>query len=107
MPAFFEFRAHCQVIVDFAVEDDPAVAIFGEDGLIAVVEIDDFEARGAQRKKARGENALVIRSTVDERCGSFSNAFGWRTPIFSGEAGNSAQCWALLRLARFSAAMSQ
>ena len=49
MAQFLQLGAHFEVVIDFAVEDDDRVAIFGRDGLIAVFEIEDFQPRRAQR----------------------------------------------------------
>ena len=40
--------ANFEMIVDFAVEDDGGVAIFGKDGLIALGKVNDLEPRRAQ-----------------------------------------------------------
>ena len=39
------------MVVNLAIEDDSAVAVLGEDGLISLLQIDDFQARRAQGKE--------------------------------------------------------
>ena len=51
MTQFFQLSPHCEVIVNLSVEHNPAVAVFRQDGLIAVIEIDDFQACRAQREE--------------------------------------------------------
>src|SRR6267378_4026906 len=91
MPQFFEFGPQLQVIVNLAVENDSGVAVFRQNRLIAGVQIDDFQARGAHRKKIGLEDALLVGAAMGERSGCFPNALGRRRPIFSREPCNSAQ----------------
>ena len=43
----FQFRAQFRVVVDLAVEGDNRVAVLGKDRLVAGIEVDDLEPRGA------------------------------------------------------------
>ena len=45
--ALLQFPAQLQVIVDLAVKDDDGVAIFGYDGLISTLNVDDLQASRA------------------------------------------------------------
>src|SRR5262249_6749557 len=85
------------MIVDFAVEYDPAVAIVSKNGLITVVQIDDFQARRAQGKQVGVEYALLVRAAVHECGGRLPDSVRWRAPILGGGPGNSAQLSAALR----------
>ena len=47
MAAPLQFHAQFRVVVDLAVEGDDCVAALGEDGLVAGIEVDDLQPRGA------------------------------------------------------------
>lgn len=79
------------MIVDFAIENDSEVAIFGGERLVARLEINNFQARCSQRHGMRFEDTLLIRSAMDQRFRGISNATGIRNPVFVCKADNSAQ----------------
>ncbi len=66
MAALLQFPAQFQVIVDLAVKDDDGIAIRGYDGLIAAVDVDDLQARRAQRDGLGLKDALLIRAAMSE-----------------------------------------
>src|SRR5579863_2425714 len=81
----FQFGAQFQMIVDFAVEDDYSVAIRGEDGLVAAFEVNNFQAGGAERAHFRAEDALLVRSAMDEGRRGAPDAIWVGRPIFMCE----------------------
>jgi hypothetical protein len=95
-----QFGAQFEVIVNFPIEHNPAVPVLGQNGLIALLEVDDFQARSAERKQVRLKNALLVRPAVKQRGGRLPDSFRRRAPVFSGKAGNPAQRSAPLRLPR-------
>src|SRR5215472_163937 len=105
MPQALQFGAQFEVVINLSVENDSAVAVLGKDGLIALLQIDDFQARRAQGKECRMKNSLLIRAAVNQRSRGLTDSFRRRAPVFSGESGDSAQCPALLRARRLSRAM--
>jgi hypothetical protein len=62
--ARFEFRAHFQMVVNFAVEDDDGIAIRGENRLVAGIEVDDFQAGGAERDEVSLEHTLLVGAAM-------------------------------------------
>ena len=100
MAQLFQFGAQRKVVVNLPVENDAAVPIVGVEGLVALLEVDDFQARRAQGEKIRLEHALLIGSAMNQRSGGLADSFRRRTPVFSGEPGNPAQRSAPLRFAR-------
>ena len=66
IPALFQFAAQFQVIVDLAVEDDDGVAILGNDGLISARNVDNLQARRAQRDGFGLKDALLVRTAMNE-----------------------------------------
>jgi hypothetical protein len=53
-----------EVIVDFAIKDNSPLAPVFQNGLIAALEVDDFQTCGTEGKGWRGENALLIGPAV-------------------------------------------
>src|SRR5208337_3141769 len=66
MAAAFEFGAEFGKVVNFAVEDDPGAAVFVEDRLMAAGEINDAEAPHPKSRAVLDEDALVVRTAVDD-----------------------------------------
>ena len=66
MAALFQIPAQFQVIVDFAVKGDDGVAVLGQDGLIAALDVDNLEPRRAQRDGLGLKDALLIRAAMNE-----------------------------------------
>jgi hypothetical protein len=58
--------AQCQMIVNFAVEGDRGPASRVRDGLIAALKIENLQARGAERRRWRLEDALLIRAAMGQ-----------------------------------------
>src|SRR5215469_12817414 len=87
----FQFGAQLDVIVNFSVKDNPAVAIVSENGLIASLEVDDLKACSAEGKQIRLRDALLVGPAVNQRSGRLPDSFRRRAPVFSGKAGNPAQ----------------
>jgi hypothetical protein len=73
VPQLFQLGAQFEVIVNFTIEDDAAISVLRQNGLIAGIEVNDFEASGAQGKEFRLEYALLVRAAMDERFGCLAN----------------------------------
>ena len=58
----FEFAADLKVIIDFTVENDHGVAIFGKNRLIARRQVNNLEAGCTERAGSRSKHSLLIRS---------------------------------------------
>src|ERR1700745_172674 len=91
MTQAFQFGAQREVVVNLPVKDNSAVAIVSKDGLIAVVQVDDFQARRAQREEIRLKHALLVGTAVNQCSRGLPDSFRRRAPIFSGKPGDSAQ----------------
>src|SRR5215472_10286600 len=91
MAETFQFGAQREVVVNLPVKDDSTVAIFGKDGLIAMVQVDDFPARRAQREERRLKHALLVGTAVNQCGRGLPDSFRRRAPVFSGKPGDSAQ----------------
>ena len=52
MTQLLQLGTDFEMVIDLSIEDDNRVAVFSGDGLIAVFEINNFQARGAQRAKS-------------------------------------------------------
>ena len=76
--ALFQFPAQFQVIVDLAVEDDDGVAVFGHDGLIAALDVDNLQPRRAQRDGVGLKDALLVRTAMDDARNRILDAAGRR-----------------------------
>ena len=100
MAQIFQLGAQFEVIVNLAVEDNPAISILGENGLVALLEVDDFQARSPEGKEIRVEKTLLVGPAVNQRSGRLPDSFRRRAPVFCGEAGNPAQRSPPLRLTR-------
>jgi len=100
MAQIFQFGAQFKVIVNFPVENNPCVPIFGENGLVALFEVDDLEAGSAEGKQIGLKDALLVGPAVKQRGGGLPDSFRRCAPVFSGKPGNPAQRSAPLRLTR-------
>jgi hypothetical protein len=56
------------MIIDFSIEDYSAFPVILKNGLISEFKIYDFQTGSAKGKQIRGENALLIRTPVEESC---------------------------------------
>ena len=54
------------MIVDFAIENDCRVAVFGGERLISQHEVDNLQPRCSDRDSMRFKNTLLVRSAMDE-----------------------------------------
>src|SRR5215472_13155183 len=106
MAETLQFGAQREVVVNLPVKDDSGVAIFGKDGLIAMVQVDDFQARRAQREQMRLKHALLVGTAVNQCGRGLPDSFRRRAPVFSGKPGDSAQLPAPSFFARGSRAVS-
>ena len=86
MPERFEFLANLGVVVDFAIEDDDGVAVFGAHGLIAAGEIDDLEPHRAHRDIRGFMRALLIRAAMID---ALHRAAQYASGRFSPEMGET------------------
>jgi len=55
------------MIVDLAIKHNHRVAVFGHDGLISAGDVYDSQSGRAKRNYIRFEDALLIRSSVNQR----------------------------------------
>src|SRR5208282_3791189 len=85
MAETFQFAAQFRVVVDFAVEHDGYIAIFGQNGLVARAEVYDLEPRRTHRAEAGLEHTLLVRSTMNQRGRRAPDATGIRRPTFVSE----------------------
>ncbi len=86
-----QFTAQFEMIIDFAVEDDDGVAIVRYYRLISAFDIDNLEARRAQRNGFGFKNSLLVRTAVDNAGHRLLNAPGHRGAMSVRKAGNAAQ----------------
>jgi hypothetical protein len=91
MAKLFQLGADFEVVVDFPIEHDDGVAIGSRDGLIAVLEIDNFQACGAHRANGGLVNTQLVRSPVDQGRGGVPNAVRRWRPMFMSKTDNAAQ----------------
>src|SRR5271157_314049 len=66
MAAAFELGAEFGKVVNFAVENDPCVAVFVEDGLMSSGEVDDAEAAHAETSAVGDVETLVVGAAVHD-----------------------------------------
>ena len=64
MAEFFEFGAYLEVVVDFAVENNTPFAGIFKNGLIAALEVDDLQTRGAAGEGLCSEDTLLIGAAM-------------------------------------------
>ncbi len=62
----FQLFADLGVIVNFAVEDNDGIAVFGAHRLIAAGEINDLQPHRAHRSIGRFMHAVLIRAAMIE-----------------------------------------
>ena len=79
------------MIIDFPIEHNHRVAVLSGNGLIAVLQIDNLEARGAHRAQTGLENAQLVWPAVDQSGSGVPNAIRRWRPIFMSKANNAAQ----------------
>ena len=53
------------MVVDLAIKNDNGVAILGYDGLIPAVNVDNLQARRAERDGLGLKDSLLVRTAVD------------------------------------------
>jgi len=87
----FQFGAQCQIIVDFAVEDDAVVSVRAKEWLITRMQIENLQACCAEGEMSRSIDALLIRTTMYERGRSGAYALRRWQPICMGKSDDSAQ----------------
>jgi hypothetical protein len=89
MTEALQFTSQFLMVVNFAVEYDGCVGVFGQDGLVTQTKIDDFQASRAHRKELRLEDTLLVRPAVNQGCSGLSNAIGVGNPTFSSKTDDS------------------
>jgi len=67
MAAVFQFGAEFPVIVNLSIERNNRIAALRDDGLVARLEIDDFQTRDAEGDTGRLKDTLLIRPAVNQR----------------------------------------
>jgi hypothetical protein len=87
-----QFAAHFQMIVDLAVENNHRIAIAGNDRLIPAFNVDDLQARSAERNTFRFMNALLIWTSMENRRNSVLDAPGYGGTTQVCKTGYTAQC---------------
>src|ERR1700677_3955188 len=96
----FQLRAEFKVVIDFSIEHDDRVAIARSDRLIACSQIENLQASGAHTTQARGEDSLLVRSSMGQGRGSGADPVGIRSPALLGKAGNATQIGSTSRKAK-------
>jgi PHP family Zn ribbon phosphoesterase len=91
MTEILKFSTQFLMIVDFAVENDDAIPVIAQDGLVPGLSVYNLEACRAKRDNAGLEDVLLVRSTVDKRGRYTADSVRIRRPIAMRKAYNSAQ----------------
>src|SRR5260370_6095303 len=91
MPEFFQFCSYFDVVVNFPVEGDSEIPIFGKDRLVAGIQVDDFQSRRGHREKAGLKYALLVLPPVDQCYLSLLNSTLMLGPVFMRVSYTSAQ----------------
>jgi len=91
MAKTLKFGTEFLMIVNFAIENDDAIAVIAQDGLVPRLNVQNLEACRSQRDEARLEDFLMVWSTVDKRGRYTTDSVGVRRPIAVGKSCNSAQ----------------
>src|SRR5450631_1691989 len=87
------------MIVDLAVKNDHYIAVFCRDGLIAAIQIQNFQPGGSQRDALGFKHSLLIRSTVQQRTHRISNPRSWWVKRLPRKPCNSTQIVTLVATA--------
>ena len=82
----FQFAAQFRMVINFTVEDDRIVSVFGVHRLIAAGKIDNLQADCAEGNVVRFVNALLVRASMVQTLNSPVEHSGRR---FSPEVGES------------------
>src|SRR5579872_1712019 len=90
VPTVFQLGTHFEVIVDFAVKNDRNVAVIGNDGLVATLQVDDFQASGAHGEHAGAVHAALVRPAMRKCSRSLADALRSRRPVFMRESSYAA-----------------
>ena len=91
MSAPFELRAQFRVIVDLPIEDDHRVAVFRPYGLVAGIQVDDFQAGRAKRDQVGLEDALLVGAAMYQRMDGALYPAGTGHKFELSKAGDSTQ----------------
>ena len=91
VPQLFEFAAELEMIVDFPVEDYRGVAVIGDDGLVAALQVDDFQAGRTHGKNAGTEHSALIGAAMSQRSSGAFDPLRFGRPVFMCEPGYPAQ----------------
>jgi hypothetical protein len=87
----FEVVADLKVIIDFTVENDHAVAIFGKNWLIPGRQVNNLETGCTERAGSRLKHSLLIRSAMNEGIRCTPYALLIRAPVLRCESNDAAQ----------------
>jgi len=87
----FEFAADLKMVINFAVEDDYGVAIFGKNRLIPGCQVNNLEARSTERAGSRLKYTLLIWSAMNKGICRIPYALWIWAPIFGCESNNATQ----------------
>jgi hypothetical protein len=87
----FELVADLKVIINFAVENDHGVAIFGKNWLIPGRQVNNLEAGRTNRARSRLKHSLLIRSAMNEGIRCTPDALLIRAPVLRCESNDAAQ----------------
>ncbi len=91
MTQLFQFRAQFEVIVNFAVENNPGMAVIREDWLIARGQVQNLQPRGTERKNRRLVDALLVWAAMHNRGRRRAYSLRRRDPVLMRESGDAAQ----------------
>jgi len=91
MTETLKFGTQFLMIVDFAIENDDAIAVIAQDGLVPRLSVYNLEACRPKRDEAGLEHLLMIWPAVDKRGSHTSDSVRIRRPIAVRKAYNSAQ----------------
>jgi hypothetical protein len=100
MAKLLQFTSEFLVVVNFAIEYDGYIAVFGQNGLVAAVEVDDPQPRGAHGAEARLKDTLLVRSAMSQCGRGAGNASRIRHPTFVCESNDATQGRAPLSLSQ-------
>jgi hypothetical protein len=78
------------VIINFAIENDHGVAIFGKDRLIAGRQINNLEASCTKGACSRSKYSLLVWSAMNQSIRCFPYTLLIRVPVLGCESNNAA-----------------
>ncbi len=89
--ALDQLAAKLGVVVDLAVEDQDGVAVIAAHGLLAVLQVDDFEANSAEGHIRGFPDVLFVGTAVGQRACNLPDPVRIGKAVFMSEPSNSTQ----------------